>query len=42
MKNTETNLERVLLNFYKDEMISYLKENPEKFYEAVDLTVCNE
>jgi hypothetical protein len=35
----ETELEKVLMNFYKEEMILYLKNHPEGFEEAVQLAV---
>jgi hypothetical protein len=35
-------LKQVLLEFYKDEMISFLKQNPGKFDEAVEAAVSDE
>jgi hypothetical protein len=35
----ETELEKVLMNFYKEEMILYLASHPETFEEAIHLAV---
>jgi hypothetical protein len=39
--NMETELEKVLVNFYKEEMILYLSSHPESFEEIIHLAVSN-